>query len=134
MYQQQCVNNVSTTMFAWSPVTGIFLQEYTGSETKLKPNGFTGDKSTKVICYHCKKPVHIISACRKRQTKESQDQSSVRLVSTLPNTEPQVCGKFHPYRKIAKWIPIVAWSYSCQRPTVLVTWCVHYGILELYNL
>jgi len=31
------------------------------SETKLKPNGFTGDKSTKVICYYCKKPGHIMS-------------------------------------------------------------------------
>jgi len=30
------------------------------SEAKSKSSGFMGDKSTKVICYYCKKPGHII--------------------------------------------------------------------------
>ena len=78
-----------------------------------------------------------MSACRKRQTKESQDQSSVGLVSTLPNTEPQVCGEVPPVQKDSEVDP--RFKSHCTlvtvtAPTALVTWCVHYGILELYNL
>ena len=42
------------------------------SETKLKPIVFFGGKSTKVICYYCKRPGHIMSPCRKRQTGKSR--------------------------------------------------------------
>lgn len=59
-------------------------------QTKPKSSGFIGDRSSKVVCYYCRKPGHIMSACRKRLAKENPDKVSVGLVSTVPNPETQV--------------------------------------------
>ena len=59
------------------------------SAAKSKSSGFMGDKSTKVICYYCKKPGHITSAYRKITSKENSDKTTIGLVSTVPSGETQ---------------------------------------------
>ena len=60
-----------------------------GFEGKSKLTGFIGDKGSKVVCYYCKKPGHIMSACHKRLAKENPDKASVGLVTTELNPKAQ---------------------------------------------
>ena len=72
-----------------------------------------------------------MSACRTRQAKESQDQSSVGLVSTLPKTEPQDSGEVPHIQKDSEVDP--RFKSHCTLVTVTAPDCSRHVVCALWD-